>query len=81
MKTSSDELFQLIKSLEPMEKGYFKKAFSKGGEDIGFMKLFDIINAMEGDYDEEQVKILIISSILVWPAGPGRILRPVWLGC
>lgn len=52
MKTSSDELFQLIRSLDSREKAYFK---TQAGSD-SYSKLFDIINSIKGDYDERKVK-------------------------
>lgn len=55
MKTSSDELFQLIRSLDSREKAYFK---TQAGSD-NYIKLFDIINSLKGDYDEQQVKAIL----------------------
>ncbi len=54
---SSDELFQLVKSLTPAEKRYFKVFSSKHviGERNNYVHLFDAINRME-QYDEELLK-------------------------
>jgi len=53
MKTSED-LFQLIKSLSRSEKGYFKKfAALHTREENTYMKLFDAIEKQE-EYDEEK---------------------------
>lgn len=55
MKSSSD-LFDLIKSLSPAEKGYFKKYASLHGTgDKKYVKLFDAINA-QPEYDEAKLK-------------------------
>lgn len=57
MKTPSDQLFQLIKSLNTREKHYFKTHVGKGTGKIMYMKLFDIINDQKaGNYDEEGVR-------------------------
>ncbi len=53
MKRATD-LFELIKSLSPSEKGYFKKFVSKG-EGKKYLKLFEAINTM-GKYDEGKLK-------------------------
>lgn len=53
MRTPSDDLFQLIKSMKPAEKRYFKQHFDlSGGLKI---QLFDMINAQKV-YDEEAIK-------------------------
>ncbi len=53
MKNPAD-LFQLIRSLTPSEKGYYKKYVAKGNGKK-YLKLFDAINGME-KYDEEKLK-------------------------
>src|SRR5688572_33072384 len=53
MKRPQD-LFDLIKSLTPAEKGYFKKFVAKG-DGKKYLKLFDAINAQK-EYDEEKLK-------------------------
>mgnify|MGYP002623564360 FL=1 len=62
MKTS-DDLFELIKSLDQAEKRYFKLFASmnirKGSEDNNYVRLFDFIDkqaANQGKYDEDAVK-------------------------
>ena len=54
----TDDLFQLIKSLEQTEKRYFK-VFStmhvKGGESNVYSRLFDAIDR-QTVYDEEEIK-------------------------
>ncbi|MEO9256802.1 MAG: hypothetical protein ABI207_00395 [Crocinitomicaceae bacterium] len=54
---ASDELFQLIKSLNKTEKGYFKKYASTHiiGEKNNYMKLFEAIDKQRV-YDEEKIK-------------------------
>jgi len=54
---SSDDLFQLIKSLDKNEKRYFKLAVSKytSAEDSNYIKLFDAIDTQE-EYNEEKLK-------------------------
>jgi hypothetical protein len=57
MKTVSDDLFKLIKSLTQFEKGYFKKYASRntaGGKN-NYIILFDAIDKMES-YNEELLK-------------------------
>ncbi|MBI4930070.1 MAG: hypothetical protein HY841_04845 [Bacteroidetes bacterium] len=56
MKTSSDDLFRLIKSLDSREKTHFKIFSKHGNANYGYLNLFDIINSQEGYYDEEKVK-------------------------
>ncbi|MEM7103780.1 MAG: hypothetical protein AAF502_11650 [Bacteroidota bacterium] len=55
--TVSDDLFQLIKSLNKSEKGYFKKFVYKGEgkRDSVYLKLFDILDKQE-TFDEEKLK-------------------------
>lgn len=57
MKTVSDDLFRLIKSLNKSEKGYFKKFAAKNaaGGKQNYIFLFDAIDAM-AEYDEELLK-------------------------
>lgn len=54
MKTPSDDLFVLIKSLDTQEKVYFKAFGAKkshGSEAVGYIKLFDILDKLK-EYDE-----------------------------
>jgi hypothetical protein len=54
----TDDLFQLIKSLEQAEKRYFKVFTTmhiKGGESNNYARLFDAIDKLEV-YDEEEIK-------------------------
>ena len=56
MKTPSDDLFQLIKSLSPSEKGYFIKFTSRGSVKVNnYILLFNAI-AKQEIYDEEKVR-------------------------
>ena len=57
MKTVSDELFQLIKSLSKQEKRYFKLYASRHviGKKNKYVQLFDAIDKM-ATYDEPKVK-------------------------
>lgn len=57
LKTVSDDLFRLIKSLTRSEKGYFKKFASRNtpGEKNNYIILFDAIDKMEV-YDENLLK-------------------------
>ncbi len=57
MKTTSDDLFRLIKSLNKSEKGYFKKFASKSasGSRQNYLVLFDAVDSMDV-YDEEKLK-------------------------
>lgn len=48
----SDQLFRLIKSLDPSEKGYFKKFARSYGKAQNYLLLFDAIDAQEV-YDEQ----------------------------
>lgn len=50
MKTPSDELFKLIRSLTPNEKRHFKLSVIDAGEK-SYMKLFDLIDSQES-YNE-----------------------------
>ncbi|MFN8286048.1 MAG: hypothetical protein U0V74_04805 [Chitinophagales bacterium] len=54
----ADGLFELIKTLDKSEKGYFKKFSSRYGEKSSgndYLKLFDVLDKQE-EYDEEKVK-------------------------
>lgn len=53
---NTDQLFQLVKSLNKGEKRHFKLYASrhKGGENAKFLKLFDIINT-QSDFNEEKI--------------------------
>lgn len=57
MKTVSDDLFRLVKSLNKPEKGYFKKFAAKNasGTKQNYILLFDAIDNMD-TYDEELLK-------------------------
>lgn len=57
MKTVSDDLYRLIKSLNKSEKGYFKKfaAKSASGSRQNYILLFDAIDELES-YDENLLK-------------------------
>ncbi|MEO8513973.1 MAG: hypothetical protein ABI543_10465 [Ignavibacteria bacterium] len=57
MKTVSDDLFRLIRSLNKSEKGYFKKFASKNaaGTKQNYIILFDAIDSL-AEYDEELLK-------------------------
>ena len=57
MKTVSDDLFQLIQSLDKQEKRYFKLFASRHviGKENKYVRLFDAINAQKA-YDEEKIK-------------------------
>lgn len=66
MRTSSDELFRLIKSLTKSEKGYFIKYTSKhivGGEN-DYLILYRIIDKQK-TYDEEKIKAKINSKAML----------------
>ena len=52
-----DELFQLIKSLTPSEKRYFKTNATKGGDaKSNYVQLFDSIDSQGEEYDEDKLK-------------------------
>jgi hypothetical protein len=57
MKTVSDDLYRLIKSLNKSEKGYFKKfaAKNEAGSKQNYIHLFDALDAMD-EYDETLLK-------------------------
>lgn len=50
---AQDELFQLIKSLTPSEKRYFKV---NGDSKSNYMQLFDAIDKQKDEYDEDLLK-------------------------
>lgn len=52
---ASDELFQLIKSLSPSEKRYFKLQASFYGSEKKYLLLFDAIDA-QAQYDEDALR-------------------------
>jgi hypothetical protein len=57
MKTPSDELWELIQSLTPSEKRYFKLyAQHSGGKNRNYMALYDAVEAQQGTYDEERLR-------------------------
>lgn len=58
MKTPSDELFQLIKSLTSQEKRYFKLNFDKKRPKSDFITLFDTIDSMKTYSESELIKKL-----------------------
>jgi len=55
-KSNTDHLYQIIKSLTPAEKRYFKVFVSKGRsqQDAKFIKLFNLIDKYD-DYDERRI--------------------------
>jgi len=54
---TQEELFQLIKSLTPSEKRYFKVNASKGGDaKSNYMELFEAMDAQKEEYDEQKLK-------------------------
>lgn len=57
MKTVSDDLYRLIKTLNKSEKGYFKKFAAKNasGSPQNYILLFDAIESMD-EYDEDILK-------------------------
>lgn len=55
MKTSSSDLFYLIKSMSKTEKGYFKKLANMTKGEKVYLKLFDAIDA-QNNYDEIKIK-------------------------
>ncbi len=57
MKTASADLFDLIKSLTPTEKGYFRKfaAAMSGDEKSDYLKLFEAVDH-QTNYDESALK-------------------------
>lgn len=57
MKTPSDELWELIQSLTPSEKRYFKLyAQHSGGKNRNYMALYDAVEAMQPEYDEDRLR-------------------------
>lgn len=68
MKTPSNELFQLIHSLKPQEKSYFRQYMSKmdkGKKQISSLFLFDGINKMK-TYSEEIIKEEVIKKFHIY---------------
>lgn len=57
MKTSSDDLFRLVKSLNKSEKGFFKKfaAKNEAGSKQNYILLFNALDAMD-EYDEDALR-------------------------
>ncbi len=55
MKTPSDDLFRLIKSLDTQEKVYFKQFAARKGEHSNYVLLFDAIDG-QNEYDEGMVR-------------------------
>lgn len=57
MKTVSNHLFQLIKSLDKQEKRYFKRFATRHtiGKENNYVKLFDAIN-LQKEYDELKIR-------------------------
>ena len=64
MKTPSNELFQLIKSLDSHEKGYFKVYASRKVEHNSYIKLFDAIDR-QLTYDEVKLKKKLKNTMLM----------------
>ncbi len=58
MNLPGDDLFKLIKSLSPSEKRYFKLFTERQGisESKTYLKIFDLIDSMDGVYDEDKLK-------------------------
>src|SRR3978361_1090455 len=64
MKPSND-LYDLITSLSPNEKGYFKKQCQKSGTTSRkYIKLFDAIAAQK-EYDEKALKKKLNDAVLI----------------
>jgi len=55
MKKPKEDLFELIQSLTPSEKRYFKVNSPHGSERKNYMKIFEEINKYE-TYDEERLR-------------------------
>lgn len=64
MKTPSDELFKLIRSLNTQEKVYFKKDIINKKGSMAYVKTFDIVDKMK-IYDEEKLKMKLNNFIKV----------------
>lgn len=64
MKTPSDELFQLVKSLTTQEKVYFKIFATRKLNDNSVTVLFDLLNKMVV-YDENQFKQSIRNKLIL----------------
>lgn len=61
MSAQSNELFDIIKSLTPQEKTFFKAYFLKTKDEAftpSFLILFDAMNELEG-YDRQKLKLLL----------------------
>ena len=58
MAVPNEDLFELIHALTPSEKRYFKLFAQRQGDDKHklYVKVFDIIDAMTGAYDEQIIK-------------------------
>lgn len=58
MAVPNEDLFELIHALTPSEKRYFKLFAQRQGDDKHklYVKLFDMIDAMTGAYDEQIIK-------------------------
>jgi hypothetical protein len=73
MKTPSDELFTLIKSLNRYEKRHFKTASRHGrggaGESAAYLALFDAIDSMD-HYNEKDLHTILKKS-----GGPEKLKR------
>ncbi len=74
---STDELFQLIKSLEKSEKRNFKLFInrSNGNEDLKIVLLFDALDKMD-EYDEKQ---LLNNKEKIYPISKARVIRTACL--
>ena len=55
MKTPSEDIFKLIKSLDPQEKVYYKRIVGNKKESKNYIKVFDFIHKMD-NYNEEELK-------------------------
>jgi hypothetical protein len=69
MKTPSDDLFVLIKSLDIYEKRHFRQAAKGKREPAGYLLLFDTLDGMES-YEEKELLILLKSK-----GGPTQLKR------
>ena len=58
MKTPSEDIFKLIKSLNAQEKVYFKRKISLYENKKNYLIVFDIINKMQ-IYDESKLKNIL----------------------
>jgi len=55
MKTPSNDLYQLVKSLTKSEKRYFKVNSVRGQKATKYLKIFEAMDQMD-EYDEEELK-------------------------